>query len=52
MCDINGEGPRPSEASPEVGEESPEQDELGLALRMSEKTTEAMRLERLRKEEE
>ena len=51
MSDINREGPRPSEASPEFGEESPEQDELGLALRISE-VPEAMRLERLRKEEE
>ena len=55
MSDMNGEPPsqRPAEAAPEVGEsqQPPEQDELGLALRMSQET-EAARLERLRKEEE
>jgi len=55
MSDMNGESPRPSEASPEVAESHqqppPDQDELGLALRMSQET-EAARLERLRKEEE
>ena len=55
MSDMNGEPPsqRPTEAAPEVGEgqQPPEQDELGLALRMSQET-EAARLERLRKEEE
>merc|ERR1719460_524018 len=53
MSDMNGEPPsqRPAEAAPEVGEgqQPPEQDELGLALRMSQET-EAARLERLRKE--
>ena len=53
MSDMNGEPPsqRPTEAAPEVGEgqQPPEQDELGLALRMSQET-EAARLERLRKE--
>ena len=55
MSDMNGESlsQRPTEAAPEVGEsqQPPEQDELGLALRMSQET-EAARLERLRKEEE
>lgn len=53
MSDMNGESPRPSEASPEVAdsEQPPDQDELGLALRMSQET-EAARQERLRKEEE
>ena len=55
MSDMNGEPPsqRPTEAAPEVGEgqQPPEQDDLGLALRMSQET-EAARLERLRKEEE
>ena len=55
MSDMNGEPPsqRPTEVAPEVGEgqQPPEQDELGLALRMSQET-EAARLERLRKEEE
>jgi len=55
MSDMNGESPRPSEASPapEVVEsqQPPDQDELGLALRMSQET-EAARQERLRKEEE
>ena len=55
MSDMNGEPPsqRSTEAAPEVGEgqQPPEQDELGLALRMSQET-EAARLERLRKEEE
>ena len=51
MSDMNGESlsQRPTEAAPEVGEsqQPPEQDELGLALRMSQET-EAARLERLR----
>lgn len=53
MSDMNGESPRPSEAAPEVAEseQPPDQDELGLALRMSQET-EAARQERLRKEEE
>ena len=55
MSDMNGESPRPSEASPapEVVEsqQPPDQDELGLALRMSQET-EAARQERLRKEKE
>ena len=55
MSDINGEStsPRPSDAAPEAREsqQPPEQDEIGLALRMSQES-EAARLERLRKEEE
>ena len=55
MSDMNGESlsQRPTEAAPEVGksQQPPEQDDLGLALRMSQET-EAARLERLRKEEE
>ena len=55
MSDMNGESHRPSEASPasEVAESQQplDQDELGLALRMSQET-EAARQERLRKEEE
>ena len=55
MSDINGESAstRPSDAAQEVEEshQPPEQDEIGLALRMSQES-EAARLERLRKEEE